>query len=247
MHLMKMLKHPCKSVRAELERVAKLPDTEVLTNLVAVRVRPPLKSSDPGYDLIPQRFQKSMVHTTSSTSLAVDSPQGRKLFVFDRVFGEDVLQEGVWDYIADSVDSFLQGYNVSVMAYGQSGAGKSFTMGTSGPSEQNDQHLMGMSYYRKYVLVSSLIHGAGIVPRAASALFANLNPPSSSRTNSGLRNPSRYSMSSIPSFSANRPSTALDKTWQLKATYVEVLKFSAEEAAWFLNTCRYTTSNFEIC
>ena len=79
-----------------------------------------------------------MVQVNTSTSLGVDSPQGRKIFIFDRVFGEDVTQRGIWDYLQDSVDSFLQGYNVSILAYGQSGAGKSYTMGTSGPSEQND-------------------------------------------------------------------------------------------------------------
>jgi hypothetical protein len=84
-----------------------------------------------------------MVHVNSPTSLSVDSPQGRKLFVFDRVFAEDVKQDGVWDYVSESVNAFLQGYNVSVMAYGQSGAGKSFTMGTSGPDEQGSQELMG--------------------------------------------------------------------------------------------------------
>jgi len=84
-----------------------------------------------------------MVQVTSPTSLTVDSPQGRKLFVFDKVFGEDVYQEGVWDYLSESVGAFVQGYNVSVMAYGQSGAGKSYTMGTSGPSEQADPQLMG--------------------------------------------------------------------------------------------------------
>jgi hypothetical protein len=111
--------------------------------ILAVRIRPPLKSTDPGFDLIPQRFQKSIAHVTSPTSLVIDSPQGRKPFAFDRVFGEEVQQNGIWEYISDSVDSFLQGYNVSVMAYGQSGAGKSFTMGTSGPSEQDSQDLMG--------------------------------------------------------------------------------------------------------
>lgn len=109
----------------------------------AVRVRPPLKPTDPGFELIPQRFQRSTVQVTSPTSLAVDAPQGRKLFVFDRVFGENVNQEGVWDYLNDSVSSFLQGYNVSILAYGQSGAGKSYTMGTSGPSEQSDNKAMG--------------------------------------------------------------------------------------------------------
>lgn len=114
-----------------------------LTGAIAVRVRPPLKPTDPGFELIPQRFQRSMVHVTASTSLAVDVPQGRKLFVFDRVFPETVDQDGVWDYLSDSVNSFTQGYNVSILAYGQSGAGKSYTMGTSGPSEQNNSQAMG--------------------------------------------------------------------------------------------------------
>lgn len=110
----------------------------------AVRVRPPLKSTDPGFELIPQRFQRSLCHAISPTSLAIDSPPGRKLFVFDRVFGEDVQQEGVWDYVNESIEAFVQGYNVSVLAYGQSGSGKSYTMGTSGPAEQSDPRMMGM-------------------------------------------------------------------------------------------------------
>ena len=112
---------------------------------VAVRVRPALKPGDPGYELIPQRFQRSMLQVISPTSLAIDSPQGRKLFVFDKVFDEDVPQQGVWEYLNESVTAFIQGYNVSVLAYGQSGSGKSYTMGTSGPAEQGDAQLMGKS------------------------------------------------------------------------------------------------------
>ncbi|KAL4748947.1 hypothetical protein BDW72DRAFT_195294 [Aspergillus terricola var. indicus] len=167
---------------------------------VAVRVRPPLKPTDPGYELIPQRFQRSMVHVTSPTSLAIDVPQGRKLFVFDRVFAETVDQAGIWDYLSDSVGSFLQGYNVSILAYGQSGAGKSYTMGTAGPNEQ-------------------AIESSGIIPRAAQLLFEKLDGPKHSRTSStGLRTPSRYSVSSTSSFGK----ATIDKNWQLKATYVEI-------------------------
>lgn len=115
----------------------------ILFSPTAVRVRPPLRPSDPGFNLIPQRFQRSTVQVASPTSLAIDSSQGRKLFYFDRVFGEDVSQEGVWDYLHDSVDAFVQGYNVSLLAYGQSGSGKSYTMGTSGPAEQSDSQIMG--------------------------------------------------------------------------------------------------------
>lgn len=88
-----------------------------------------------------------MVQVTSPTSLAIDAPQGRKLFVFDRVFGTDVTQEGVWEYVHDCVNAFTQGYNVSLLAYGQSGAGKSYTMGTSGPAEQDDMEIMGEFFF----------------------------------------------------------------------------------------------------
>lgn len=64
--------------------------------------------------------------------------------MFDRVFGEVIQQEGVWEYVNESVEAFVQGYNVSVLAYGQSGSGKSYTMGTSGPVEQSDAQIMGM-------------------------------------------------------------------------------------------------------
>lgn len=84
-----------------------------------------------------------MVHDTSPTSLAIDAPNVQKVFVFDRVFGQNVHQEGVWQYVSGSVDAFVQGYNVSVIAYGQSGSGKSYTMGTSGPTEQDDPRHMG--------------------------------------------------------------------------------------------------------
>ncbi|KAF2084446.1 kinesin-domain-containing protein [Saccharata proteae CBS 121410] len=174
---------------------------------VAVRVRPPLKSSDPGFELIPQRFRDSRCQVTTPTSLAIDSgSQGRKLFVFDRVFGEDVDQEGVWEYLSESVASFLQGYNVSILAYGQSGAGKSYTMGTSGPQDQDDPKVMG------------------VVPRAAAALFEQLtgagtgSAKARSVSGSGLRAPTRYSTHTLPS----AQSLSKDKNWQLTATYVEI-------------------------
>jgi hypothetical protein len=80
----------------------------------------------------------------------VDGSGARKMFVFDRVFGEDVDQEGVFDYMVDSVNSFVQGYNVSILAYGQSGAGKSYTMGTTGPMEQGDAEIMGTFGWEDY-------------------------------------------------------------------------------------------------
>ncbi|KAI8949350.1 P-loop containing nucleoside triphosphate hydrolase protein [Xylaria longipes] len=169
---------------------------------VVVRVRPPLKPSDPNFDLIPQRFQRAMVQTTSDTNITIDAPQGKKVFVFDRVFGPEVSQDGIWDYLNESINAFLQGYNVSLLAYGQSGAGKSYTMGTSGPSEQGELDSMG------------------VIPRAATELFEKLEgsaPPRNSNRNSmsQLRAPARYSMQTP----ASKP---VEKNWQLKATYLEI-------------------------
>ncbi|KAI4249340.1 MAG: hypothetical protein LQ352_005692 [Teloschistes flavicans] len=172
---------------------------------VAVRIRPPLKPTDPGFDLIPQRFQRSMIQVASPTSIAIDSAQGRRLFLFDRVFGEEISQQSVWDYLHDSVNAFVQGFNVSVLAYGQSGSGKSYTMGTSGPDEQSDSQIMG------------------IVPRAAAALFSQLAgpPPFRRHGSSSLRTPTRYSTTSPPTLSSLAKASA-NEDWQLRATYVEI-------------------------
>ena len=169
-----------------------------------------------------------MVHVTAPTSVAVDVPQGRKLFVFDRVFAESVDQQGVWEYLSDSVGSFLQGYNVSILAYGQSGAGKSYTMGTSGPNEQNHFEAMGKkncagtnSLLLFLLFTADDLPILGVIPRAAQLLFDQLDGPAKHNRNSstGLRTPSRYSTSSSSSFGKG---SGFDKNWQLKATYVEV-------------------------
>lgn len=167
----------------------------------AVRVRPALQPSDPGYDLIPQRFRESTCDAPTATSLSVQSPQGKKLFVFDRVFEQNTTQDGIWEYLQDSVSSFVKGYNVSILAYGQSGSGKSYTMGTSGPEDQNNPRI------------------AGVVPRAAQALFEKLEGGSARQ--SGIQAPKRYSMQALPTLSS-LTSNANKKNWQLKATYVEI-------------------------
>ncbi|CAN9107980.1 unnamed protein product [Alternaria alternata] len=170
---------------------------------VAVRVRPPLQNGEPGYELIPQRFRGALCHVTSPSSLTIDAPGGKKVFVFDRVFGEDIEQEGVFEYVSDSVKSFVEGYNVSILAYGQSGAGKSYTMGTTGPRDQADNDVMG------------------IIPRAAALLFEKLEG-NSNRGSSGIRAPSSR-LSGIHNISTkSSSSSSANRNWQLKATYVEI-------------------------
>lgn len=194
---------------------------------LAVRVRPPLQPSDPGYDLIPQRFRTSTCDVSSATNLAIQSAQGKKLFVFDRVFAEETTQQGVWDYVSGSVDSFIQGYNVSILAYGQSGAGKSYTMGTDGSEDAFDPVNAGRSYCSSLTYPQRTDFEPGIVPRAAAALFEKLNASSASSApmtpgKSGLRSPARYSVSAVSSLSNLHRQTSSDKSWTLTATYAEI-------------------------
>ncbi|XP_007180235.1 kinesin-like protein KIF18B isoform X1 [Balaenoptera acutorostrata] len=70
-------------------------------------------------------------------------------FVFDRVFGEAATQQDVFHHTTHSIlDSFLQGYNCSVFAYGATGAGKTHTMlGREG--DPGIMYLTTMELYRR--------------------------------------------------------------------------------------------------
>ncbi|CAM6083934.1 unnamed protein product [Calypogeia fissa] len=56
-----------------------------------------------------------------------------KQFEFDRVYAPHVGQEEIFNDVQPTIQSALDGNNVSIFAYGQSGAGKTYTLeGTSG-------------------------------------------------------------------------------------------------------------------
>ncbi|KAK9829410.1 hypothetical protein WJX72_005680 [[Myrmecia] bisecta] len=57
-----------------------------------------------------------------------------KAFDFDRVFGPESRQEEIFEDVSQLVTSALDGYNVCIFAYGQTGAGKTHTM--EGSKEQ---------------------------------------------------------------------------------------------------------------
>uniref|UniRef100_A0A060TG87 Kinesin-like protein n=1 Tax=Blastobotrys adeninivorans TaxID=409370 RepID=A0A060TG87_BLAAD len=163
---------------------------------VAVRIRPPLE----------QTASRS-IQTCTSNSITIATHDNTKRFVYDRVFGENTGQSDVWNYLSESTSRVVQGYNVSIMAYGQSGSGKSYTMGTA------DDH--------KIVADESVM---GITSRAARALFQELE--SGNRTNSissdsqSIRPPSIH-------FSAKNRLGAQDllldsKPWTVSVSYLEI-------------------------
>ncbi|GAV90061.1 Kinesin domain-containing protein, partial [Cephalotus follicularis] len=58
--------------------------------------------------------------------------EGRKIFQFNRVFGPTATQDDVFRDTQPLIRSVMDGYNVCIFAYGQTGTGKTYTM--SGPS-----------------------------------------------------------------------------------------------------------------
>jgi len=79
----------------------------------------------------------------------------KKWYEFDSVIGKNHSQKDVYEksgaYKSVTEDIF-QGYNATLLAYGQTGAGKTFTMGTFGDDEKN----------------------AGILPRVCKDLFKTI-------------------------------------------------------------------------
>ncbi|KAE8402058.1 P-loop containing nucleoside triphosphate hydrolase protein [Aspergillus pseudonomiae] len=84
----------------------------------------------------------------------VQSREGTGSFTFDRVFPMDSKQTDIFDFsIRPTVDDILNGYNGTVFAYGQTGAGKSYTM--MGSDIDDDI-------------------GKGIIPRIVEQIFASI-------------------------------------------------------------------------
>ncbi|KIW07862.1 uncharacterized protein PV09_01777 [Verruconis gallopava] len=87
----------------------------------------------------------------SDDTCKIQSDGAQGAFTFDRVFGMDSRQHEIFDYsIRSTVDDIMDGYNGTVFAYGQTGAGKSYSMmGSMDDPEQK-----------------------GIIPRITEQIFA---------------------------------------------------------------------------
>ena len=78
------------------------------------------------------------------------SKQSRQRFAFERVYGRDASQQELFEEtVRPSIVSAVEGYNVTVFAYGQTGTGKTYTM--EGHMEDTEK--------------------AGIIPRSVYSVF----------------------------------------------------------------------------
>lgn len=151
-------------------------------------------------------------------SVVVAQAGKRKTFVCQHVSPEDVSNEGVWSHVSSAVNSFILGYNVSVIAYGASGSGKTYTLGNNRGSD------------------------FGLIPRTARALFQELSSSLSSKTNRTVSSGTPASIANnrqiatqIPRFSSTRigrpqghhrhnsaPSISTNP-WSVTVSYLEIV------------------------
>lgn len=95
-----------------------------------------------------------IVDFNSEDTCTIQSKEAAGAFTFDRVFDMASRQADVFDYsIRPTVDDILNGYNGTVFAYGQTGAGKSYTM--MGSDIDDDV-------------------GKGVIPRIVQQIFASI-------------------------------------------------------------------------
>lgn len=94
---------------------------------VCVRTRPTSSFAHDCLNVDPEK-KTIHVHMPKPTGQHINNQQEDWSFKFDQLL-HNSSQEQVYDVVArDIVDSVLEGYNGTIMVYGQTGAGKTFTM-----------------------------------------------------------------------------------------------------------------------
>ncbi|CAJ0640091.1 4934_t:CDS:10 [Entrophospora sp. SA101] len=101
-------------------------------------------------------FSLSTIFENRKNQIIVESEK-RLVFNFDYVLGPETTQQEVYvNAVENLVEKFLEGYNVTILAYGQTSSGKTHTMGTA------DSPLVPAE-------------SKGLIPRAMSTLFSSIN------------------------------------------------------------------------
>ena len=140
--------------------------------IAALRIRPTTQ-----HDLtsIPTRFQRNVINAVSNTTVIVDATPSpgpgapaapasssannakKQTFTFDQVHPPSTTQYAMFTSTAlPLISRFVEGFNCTILAYGQTSSGKTFTMTgidlDANPTDPNN--------------------GMGIIPRAISTIFS---------------------------------------------------------------------------
>lgn len=85
------------------------------------------------------------IDESSSGCIILDCKPEQKRFFFDWVGGENTTQQAIFKTVGEPmVAACLEGFNCCIFAYGQTGAGKTFTMQGKGLDDNSDVHSRGL-------------------------------------------------------------------------------------------------------
>ena len=87
-----------------------------------------------------------------------------KLYQFDAVFPPTTQQPELFDAVEGTIDAVMGGFNATILAYGQTSAGKTHTM--EGPNIRANLSMLGADEER-----SEADSQLGIIPRTIEKLF----------------------------------------------------------------------------
>lgn len=123
-------------------------NTDESSNIqVICRVRPFSAAEEAG------QASKS-VHVIDDSTIKIEEKEASTTFKYDRVFGTDTTQESVYDSVGkNTLEDFFKGFNGTILAYGQTGAGKSHTM---------------------FGVLKGAKSGLGLIPRMAENIFKHI-------------------------------------------------------------------------
>ena len=77
---------------------------------------------------IEQTSQKMIIWNVINDR-TITSKTSKEVYTFDQVFQSNITTEEIFDYdIKPMIANSLKGYNVTVLAYGQTSSGKTFTI-----------------------------------------------------------------------------------------------------------------------
>lgn len=123
---------------------------------VAVRIRP-LNEKEAN-----ENSEKCLTSIESKTILLDSKPEPRS-FTYDNVAEQNVTQEEIFEIVGKPITtSCIKGYNGTIFAYGQTGAGKTFTIQGAGFEEYASKSA------EKYQM-------RGILPRCFEFLFSSIS------------------------------------------------------------------------
>ncbi|KAI8883227.1 kinesin-domain-containing protein [Backusella circina FSU 941] len=193
---------------------------------VALRIRP-LTDRDRAQPRFANLANDDVLKIIENTSVQV-IPHNKQ-FRFDHVFDTESRQQDVFTNVGDPlVRKFIEGYNVTILAYGQTSSGKTYTMGTAGTtSNQSQQGIVPRSMALLFDLLQQqsdqvvVENSRPLSPTSSVSSFTSATHKSKLRPVSSRLSTSNTRHSHISSTSSSSPAQRSSK-YSVKVSFIEI-------------------------